>query len=168
MKRISVTGCGGTGKTTLSLEMGKILGIEVIHLDKFYWNPGWIETPNDEWDLLHENLLKGDSWIIDGSYARTLDTRLRVSDTIVFLDFPRWICFVRWMKRVITNYGESRPDLAANCPEHLDWEMARWIWRYPYNHRIRVLDTIKKHSEHLTVHVLKSPHEVKRFLRKLK
>ncbi|MBT3233885.1 MAG: AAA family ATPase [Calditrichaeota bacterium] len=168
MKRISITGCGGAGKSTLALELERLLGIEVIHLDKFYWNPGWIQTPNDEWDVIHENLLKGDSWIIDGSYARTLDARLKFSDTIIFLDFSRRVCLLRWMKRVITHYGQSRPDLAPECPEKLDWEMARWIWKYPSNHRLRVVRAIENNSKHLTVHILRSPREVKRFLKKMR
>lgn len=167
MKRISITGCCGAGKSTLSLQLGKILNLEVIHLDKKFWNPGWVETPNDEWDVVHENLLKGDTWIIDGSYARTIDTRLRVSDTVIFLDFPRWICFVRWIKRVITHYGRSRPDLAEGCPEKFDWELGKWIWRYPKQHRAMVSNAIEKHSNHLDVHILKSPKEVTQFLKKL-
>ncbi len=29
--RIMIIGCGGTGKSSLAIELGKILGMEVIH-----------------------------------------------------------------------------------------------------------------------------------------
>ena len=34
MKRIMVIGCSGSGKSTFALELGRITGIEVTHLDR--------------------------------------------------------------------------------------------------------------------------------------
>ncbi|MEH2244569.1 hypothetical protein [Nostoc sp.] len=44
MKKILIIGSGGTGKSTQARELGTILGLEVIHLDAWYSNPGWVET----------------------------------------------------------------------------------------------------------------------------
>lgn len=49
MQRIAIVGCGGSGKSTLARQLSAILGIEVIHLDAFYWQPGWVEPPKEEW-----------------------------------------------------------------------------------------------------------------------
>src|SRR5688572_30960534 len=75
MKRILVIGSGGAGKSTFARRLGKILSIEVIHLDSIYWRPGWIETPKQEWKKRVEHLIAGDSWIMDGNYSGTLQLR---------------------------------------------------------------------------------------------
>jgi len=49
MKRILVIGSGGAGKSTVATRLGQLLDLEVNHLDKFYWRPGWVETPLEEW-----------------------------------------------------------------------------------------------------------------------
>ncbi|MBA2737941.1 MAG: AAA family ATPase, partial [Pyrinomonadaceae bacterium] len=43
MKKILVIGSSGAGKSTLSVRLGKITGIEVVHLDKLHWKPNWTE-----------------------------------------------------------------------------------------------------------------------------
>ena len=44
-KRIIILGSAGSGKSTLATKLGEITGIPVIHLDRLFWNPGWVETP---------------------------------------------------------------------------------------------------------------------------
>ena len=50
MKRVIVIGCGGAGKSTFSRNLSDKLDIPVYHLDKLFWNRGWISTPQDEFD----------------------------------------------------------------------------------------------------------------------
>lgn len=90
MKRVLVIGPGGSGKSTLSTALGEILGIEVIHLDRFYWSAGWIEMPKDKWATTVDELLSRDAWIMDGNYSGTLAKRISASDTI-----PRFIATLR-------------------------------------------------------------------------
>ncbi len=47
LKRIAIIGCGGAGKSTLARELGKILDLPVVHLDRVYWKPGWEPTPRE-------------------------------------------------------------------------------------------------------------------------
>ena len=49
MKRILIIGPGGSGKSTLARALGEKLGLEVLHLDKFYWSSGWIKQAPDDW-----------------------------------------------------------------------------------------------------------------------
>jgi adenylate kinase family enzyme len=48
-KRIIIIGSSGGGKSTLARQLGDITGLPVIHLDKVFWNPNWVETPKDIW-----------------------------------------------------------------------------------------------------------------------
>jgi adenylate kinase family enzyme len=43
-----VLGTGGAGKSRLSREMAEILNLPIIHLDRHYWNPGWVERERDD------------------------------------------------------------------------------------------------------------------------
>ncbi len=86
MKRVSIIGSGGAGKSTLARRLGKATGIEVVQLDKLHWKAGWIEPSKDEWLKIVSNIIAKDSWIVDGNFGGTMETRIKRCDTIVFLD----------------------------------------------------------------------------------
>lgn len=82
MKRIMVIGCSGSGKSTFALELGRITGIEVTHLDRLNWRAGWKEVSRNEFDRQLDEVLKKDSWIIDGNYSRTMEKRLEKAQVV--------------------------------------------------------------------------------------
>ncbi|WP_337956063.1 hypothetical protein [Alicyclobacillus herbarius] len=128
MKRIAIIGSPGAGKSTFACRLGDITGIEVFHLDRLFWHPGWVEMPRPEWMELQRKLVQRPSWIIDGNYGSTMDIRIQAADTVIFLDVPRRVCLWRVMKRVIRYHGQTRPDMGAHCPEKIDLEFFRYIW----------------------------------------
>ena len=73
MRRIAIIGTGGAGKTTLALELGRRLGIPVVHLDRVFWRPGWVGPAADEWRETHRAALAADAWIADGNYGSTME-----------------------------------------------------------------------------------------------
>jgi adenylate kinase family enzyme len=164
MRRVLVIGSGGAGKSTFAARLGERTGLPVLHLDALYWRAGWRETPREEWTARVDELLAGDAWIMDGNYGGTLERRLAVCDTVVFLDFPRALCLWRAVKRRAVFRGRSRPDMAEGCPERLTWEFARWIWTYPRERRPGVLKRLSSLGEGQRVFVLRSPQEARRFL----
>lgn len=164
MKRILVIGSGGAGKSTFARRLGLRLNIEVLHLDKFYWHAGWVETPKDEWLKTVEALLKRDSWIMDGNYSGTLDIRFKACDALVFLDMPRTLCLWRVLKRLILYRRASRPDMAEGCPEKFSLEFLLWVWNYPVRTRPKVLEMLKSNSQRKNIIWLRSSSAVERFL----
>ena len=42
MQRIVIVGSGGSGKSTLAKQMGLVLGLNVVHLDRLLWKPGYV------------------------------------------------------------------------------------------------------------------------------
>jgi adenylate kinase family enzyme len=165
MKRVLVIGSSGSGKSTFATELGQKTGLPVIHLDREFWQPGWIETPRDKWSERIRQLIAGDAWIIDGTYDRTLDIRLPRADTVIFLDFPRFTCMRRMIKRVIFNYGKVRPDMGPDCPERLDFSFFKWVWNYRRDHYPRIYDCLEKYFSGGTLITFRNPSEVQRFLR---
>ncbi|WP_306795338.1 AAA family ATPase [Cohnella sp. GbtcB17] len=101
MNRILIIGSAGSGKSTLSQRISEELKLPVIHLDKYYWKPNWVPTPNEEWDNFVIEATNQEQWIMDGNYTRTLDLRLKRADTVIFLDLSRWLCLYRIIKRRI-------------------------------------------------------------------
>ncbi|MCF6409907.1 DNA topology modulation protein [Pseudalkalibacillus salsuginis] len=164
MKRIAIVGCGGAGKSTLSKTLGNILGIEVIHLDRLNWNPGWVETPREELRNKQEKLVKKDSWIFDGNYGATMDVRLQAADTIVFLDIPRHICFYRVIKRRIIHHNKMRSDMGEGCPEKLDSEFLKYVWNFSKARRPQLLKSLEQFEKEKRVIILKSNKDVELFL----
>lgn len=162
--KILVIGSGGAGKSTFAQRLGRILGLEVIHLDSFYWSPGWVEMPKDKWRTVVEDLLKRDSWIMDGNYGGTLDIRLAACDKVIFLDVPRLICLSRVLKRAALYRKERRPDMAPGCPEKVNWEFLKYIWNYPLKRKPGVLEKLGSYSQFKAVTILRSQAEIERFL----
>ena len=164
MKRVLVIGPGGAGKSTFANRLGKLLGIEVKHLDRFYWRAGWTKPPNDDWLKTVTELTVGDAWIMDGNFGGTLDLRLRSCDTIIFLDMPRLLCLWRVTKRRLLYRNRSRPDMAEGCNEKLDLEFISWVWNYAHRSRPRVVKLLEEHSRSKEIVWLRSKADVERFL----
>jgi adenylate kinase family enzyme len=61
MRKVLVIGSGGSGKSTFASRLRELLQLEVIHLDKIYWHPGWVETPKAEWLNIVDGLLNNRS-----------------------------------------------------------------------------------------------------------
>ncbi len=164
MKKILVIGPGGAGKSTFANRLGELLNIEVIHLDKCYWRPGWIETPKPEWRKVVEELIGRDAWIMDGNYSGTLDIRLKECDTVIFLNMPRTLCLWRVLRRAVMYRSKGRPDMAEGCPEGLNLEFILWIWNYRRRSRPKALKLFESNSQGKKIIWLKSRSDVETFL----
>jgi adenylate kinase family enzyme len=168
MKRILVIGSGGAGKSTFARRLGKILNIEVVHLDSLYWRPGWAETPKQEWKKTVEDIIARDSWIIDGNYSGTLELRFEACDTVIFLDIERMICLWRVIKRAVEYRNRNRPDMAEGCPERINLEFMLWVWNYKKRSRPKIVRVLKENAHNKKVIWLRSDAEAERFLAGIK
>ena len=138
MRRILVIGSPGAGKSTLADELGRHLGLPVIHLDRHYWRPGWIEPDPGAWQVEAGALCAAPAWVMDGNYGGTLPVRLQRADTVIWLDFPPWRCVWRILARWRRWRGRVRPDMREGCPEQMSWEFLSYTARFPWNGRRRL------------------------------
>lgn len=157
LRHVVLIGSGGAGKSTFARRLGKITGLEVIHLDAHYWKPGWVETPINVWTEMQRNLIQRDRWIMDGNYGATLSLRLDAADAILFFDYPRNLCARRLLLRWWKYRGRNRPDMGEGCPERFEWDFLRWVWRYPKDKRPDLLVKLAAYSETKCVIVLQNP-----------
>lgn len=167
LKRIMIIGSGGAGKSTLAREIGRITGIKIIHLDRLFWKPGWISVDEEEWEKTVENIVNGDSWIIDGNYIGTMDIRLDAADTVIYLDFTRTVCLFRAFKRFIKYKRKTRPDITEGCKEKMDLEFIKWIWTFPDKVRPEILRKLEESKNSKNIIILKSNREVRNYLERL-
>ena len=61
------------------------------------------------------------------------------------MDFSRLKCVYGVIKRIIKNYGKSRPDMGGYCPERLDVEkfaFLKFVWNFNKNNRKRFYDML--------------------------
>ena len=159
-------GNGGSGKSTFARKLAQKTGLPLIHLDVEYWRPGWDPMSKDEWRLRVSELVKGERWIMDGNFNRTIELRLQKADTVIYLDYNRMVCLLRWLKRVITNWGKSRSDMGPGCNEWFDPEFAAWIWKFNRCNRARYYALLDAQIG-ITVHIFRNPRQLKRFLKTL-
>lgn len=164
-KRVAIIGSPGSGKSTLARTLGVRLGLPVVHLDAHFWRAGWVETEEAQWRERVQALAHGERWIIDGNYSSTMDIRLPLAETIIFLDFPRWLCLLRAVRRWLTYQGRNRPDMAPGCPERFDLDFLRWIWNYPQRSRPKTVALLRELQAEKRIVWLQSPGALRQFLR---
>jgi len=163
-QRIMIMGASGSGKSTMARRLGELHGLPVVHLDALYWKPGWIQSTIEEIGDKIRAAEDQPCWVIDGNYKQTINYRLARADTVIYLDFNRYICLYRAIRRWMKNYGKTRPDLGEGCPDKLDLPFVKWIfWDYPRKVHGATLVWLAEIEPPKRVYHLKGNRAVKRF-----
>ena len=163
-KKIMIVGSSGSGKSTLARQLGKMLSLPVIHIDKEFWQSGWVKTPADEWHEKHTKLVSAPEWIMDGNNAsNTMEMRLEKADTVIFLDFNRLVCLRNALKRRLMYNSKKRPDVPEGCPESFSFELIKYIWQFPVKWRPIFMDKISN-VEHIKLVHISNRRMLKRFI----
>lgn len=164
MRRISIMGCSGGGKSTLAVKLAEKLRLPVVHIDQLYWLPGWVERNPAGVRALVAEAAAGEAWVMEGNNSRTFDLRLPRTDTLIWIEQPRWLCLYRAIRRAALGFGRSRPDMAEGCPERFDLEFWRYIWNFNRVTGPRMAAGIAAVAPHLEVIRLTGDREIAAFL----
>jgi adenylate kinase family enzyme len=99
--RICVIGPSNSGKSTLATVIGRARGIKPIHLDQLYHMPNsdWQPRSEEEFIVLHDEALSGESWVMDGNYSRCLPQRLARATGLILLDTSTATSLLRYLRR---------------------------------------------------------------------
>ena len=164
--KISIIGYCGAGKSTLAAQLGQMLGTAVLHLDRVHWLAGWKERAREESAAIVETFLRENAsgWVIDGNYTNLCyEQRMKESDLIIFLNFPRRICLPRVLRRKMQYNGRSRESMTEGCEEKIDLEFLLWVLIYGRDKKKRAqyANLKKQYSDRFVE--LCNPNEVARF-----
>jgi len=162
VKRVLVIGCPGSGKTRLAGELARRTGLPLVHLDKLFWLPGWVEPERPAWLAKLAVALAEPEWVMDGNYTNTHAMRLQAADTAIVLEPPRWLCLWRILRRVISGFGRTREDMADGCPERFDLGFLLYVWTFQRKQTPRLEAALREFDGQVIR--LRTPREVQSFL----
>ncbi|CAE7119085.1 unnamed protein product [Rhizoctonia solani] len=120
--KIAIVGNSGTGKSTLSAHLAELLNLPTLSLDHVHWNPGWVETPKDDFKDQVQQFMDAhpDGWVIDGNYMSHIGPIVQDAATdILWLDPPLLLNFWRIMLRTFGRMLGYTPQCAPGCDESL-------------------------------------------------
>ena len=103
MKKIIVIGCPGSGKTTFAENLRDKTGLPLYYLDSIWHKPDKTHISRDDFDTRLSEILREDSWIIDGNYQRTMPRRMEACDTVILFDLPTEVCIDGAQSRLLNN-----------------------------------------------------------------
>jgi len=164
-KKILIVGICAAGKSTLARKLSSELNLPVIHLDQHFWNPGWVVSDEAKWVETIKNLTQKPKWIMEGNYSSTFDIRFPEADTIIVLDFNRYLAMYRAIKRLIKFRGKTRPDMTEGCQERFDLEFMKFVWNFPRDHMPRTDEAIRQFGAGKKIYRFNKPKELQNFLR---
>ena len=110
MRRVSVIGASGSGKTTVGCALAARLGVPFVEMDELHWTQAdWELPPLEEFRARVDEATQGASWVVDGSYGKARDIVWSRADTVVWLDLPFPLMLARTVRRTLARMRGGEP-----------------------------------------------------------
>jgi len=169
VQRIHLVGSSGAGKTTLGRLIASRLALPFVDLDELYWEPGWVDVGHAELSRRLAPHIAGDGWVVAGNYGPTTERHLWPRLThLVVLDLPLPLLMARTLRRGVTREpccNGNRESVARLLHRE---GVVRYLWRNGPRRRRRFAGIAGEAAlAHAQVMVLRTPADVRRFLRTL-
>jgi adenylate kinase family enzyme len=125
--RICIMGPSSSGKSTLAHAIGDAKDLPVVHLDQLRHVPGsrWQLRADDDFAALHDEAVRGEGWVIEGSYSSLLPPRLARATGFILFDSAAALGVVRYLRRTWSH--RVRIGGLDGTEDRFSWEMIRYI-----------------------------------------
>lgn len=169
MTRIIIIGNGGTGKSTLGEKLGKILNLEVTHLDKMTFKPGWVRVDENEFRKNLDEIISKENWIVEGwSYHSTLRLRLEASTIIIYLKYSIFVCYWYALIRHIKFSYRQNPYDPDNSPIlNKTGKMVKAMWKVYKQYEPELQEMLKEYGNTKQLLVFENRYDLNEFLKKV-
>lgn len=142
--KIRIIGSCGSGKSTIAREISNKFGIPCFELDNLVWNTDH-RYSDEERDSKLAEILKQETWIIEGVHYKWVLESFRDADLIIMITPNTWIRDYRIIRRFIRtrigieswNYKQSVHNLI---------EMMKWNKKYDQEHFPCIFDLTECYS----------------------
>lgn len=166
--KIVIIGNAGGGKSVLSAKLSKAMAIPIFKLDKLQWNPGWVPTPVEQFNKLHDEILIKPKWIIDGfATMESIEKRCKAATTIIFIDHPVLIHLWWALKRQFLCLFRPRPDFVEGCPMiPMTGKLIKMILAIDKLLKPKILNILRQYEKNKEIYHIKSPKELNKFTKR--
>ena len=162
MKKTIVIGCPGSGKTTFAEKLKDKIGLPLFYLDAIWHKPDRTHISREEYDARLAEILELDSWIIDGNYSRTMESRISACDTVILFDLPVEVC----LDGATSRLGKERYDMPW-IDTTLDPKLKNEIETFGVKNLPGIYTLIEKYKDEKFVVIFKSREQSDEFLANL-
>ena len=170
-----MVGTSGSGKTTLARDLASRLGVTHVEIDALYHRPNWTHVDDAELARQVAEVVDTDGWVIDGNYSQVRLIVWNAADTIVWLDYPKWLVMSRMVRRTLGRVVSRRELWHGNRERwpnlvELDREqnIVLWAWTTHALNRRRYEEAFASTEwTRKSLVRLHSPADTRRFLRTL-
>lgn len=176
MRRISVVGSSGSGKTTVARRLAKALAVPYIELDALYWGPDWTGATGPELSKKIEAATAGNTWVIDGNYWSKVGPQVWTkADTVVWVSPRRWRTIWQSVTRTVRRAASGQELWSGNRENWtglMFWRREEsilwWAWTtYPQTQQRYTTAMTDTRWNHLTFYRLRTRRDVERFFAEL-
>ncbi|MBU1304275.1 MAG: AAA family ATPase [Alphaproteobacteria bacterium] len=138
-RRIMILGPSNAGKSTLADAIGRKLGIEAIHLDRFRHQPGtdWVPRDTADFHALHDAAILADAWAMDGNYTELMPQRFARATGVIVIDDHFLKRYLRYFRRTL--FQRQRIGGLPGSRDSVKWMMIAWIWKTRNASKYRVM-----------------------------
>lgn len=147
--KIHIIGCSGSGKTYLAKALSKNYNIPHFDLDDIQWDnsaDGYgVKMPIEKRAELLNNILKNDSWIIEGVYYAWVGKCFEDADKIYVLDVPKRVYTYRIIKRALKRklgFEKGKKETLKSV-----YNLLKWTNVFQNKNMVEIKEILNRYSD---------------------
>ena len=147
--KIHIIGCSGSGKTYLAKALSEKYNVPHFDLDDIQWDnnaDGYgVKMPIEKRAELLNNILKNDSWIIEGVYYAWVGKCFEDADKIYVLDVPKRVYTYRIIKRALKRklgFEKGKKETLKSV-----YNLLKWTNVFQNKNMVEIKEILNRYSD---------------------